>query len=301
MLGVWLRPLGRTLSCEWNLLSLGAPVVVRVGEVHSSDWSRRCMRCTSAVAGGDVEAERGVGGQTLGVHSLEDRDTAVDVVVKFDVGFAFVLDDSTSEGERKGEEERVELGPVEALTEIRAGSDEDDAHVRVAPGDGVVHSGSGFLAEAAAKHEGAVTEVGESRDDELEVVGSLCEDKAGATGFERGMDVGADVRGPNVVGDEGVKDGLNVGRVLGWVLCRGLVNDELSSDELSAGNGPGFDLVSGGAALEGDDGFEPVSSVRGGGQTEPSSRSRPLDAGREAHGGEVVTLVDDDEPVPVEE
>jgi hypothetical protein len=55
----------------------------------------------------DVEAEGGVGGEALGVHSVQDGDSGVDVVVELDVVLALVgpqessdvLDDSSLDGE----------------------------------------------------------------------------------------------------------------------------------------------------------------------------------------------------------
>ena len=55
-----------------------------------------------------------------------------------------------------------------------------------------------------------------------------------------------------------------------------------------------------GSAVETDDRFELVPPVRGGGEAEPPPGPGPLDARRERDGGEVVALVDDDEPVAVE-
>lgn len=79
---------------------------------------------------GDVEAEACVRGEALGVHAVEDGDASVDVVVELDVMLSLmgaqessdVLDDSALERQREGEEQRVELGPVEALLEVGGSS-----------------------------------------------------------------------------------------------------------------------------------------------------------------------------------
>ena len=71
------------------------------------------------------------------MHPVEDGDAGVDVVVELDVVLALVgaeessdvLDDSSLERQREREEQGVELGPVEALAEVGAGGDEDDAGV----------------------------------------------------------------------------------------------------------------------------------------------------------------------------
>ena len=84
-------------------------------------------------------------------------------------------------------------------------------------------------------------------------------------------------------------------------LGAGLVNDELSAHELGSGDRAGLDLVADRSAVEPDDRFELVPPVRGGGEAEPSAGPGPLDARRERDGGKVVALVDDDEPVPVED
>lgn len=52
--------------------------------------------------------------------------------------------------------------------------------------------------------------------------------------------------------------------------------------------------------MEGDEGFELVPPVGRGGQPEPAPGRCPLDAGRERHRGQVVTLVHDDQAVVVE-
>ena len=109
---------------------------------------------------GDVEPEGGVGGEPLGVHSIEDRDAGIDVVVELDVVLAFVgsqepsdvLDDAAFEREGEGEEQRVELGPVEAFAEVGAGCDEHDAAVGSRVDEGVADGGACLLAESAAKH-----------------------------------------------------------------------------------------------------------------------------------------------------
>ena len=106
---------------------------------------------------GDVEAEGGVGGEALGVHSVQDGDAGIDVVVDIDVMLALVgaqessdvLHDPTLEGEREREEQRVECGPVESFAEVGAGGDEDDANVGKPSSDGVADRGSCLLAEAA--------------------------------------------------------------------------------------------------------------------------------------------------------
>ncbi len=49
----------------------------------------RSRRCSSAGLG-DVEAEGGVGGQAFGVHAVEDRDAAVDVVVELNAVLALM-------------------------------------------------------------------------------------------------------------------------------------------------------------------------------------------------------------------
>jgi len=62
------------------------------------------------------------------VHAIEDGDASLDVVVEFNLVFVIVraeqaaniLNDTSFERERESEEKRVELGPVEALTEIGA-------------------------------------------------------------------------------------------------------------------------------------------------------------------------------------
>ena len=72
---------------------------------------------------GDVEAEACVRGEALGVHAIEDGDASVDAVVELDAMLSLmgaeessdVLDDSALERQREGEEQRVELGPVEAF------------------------------------------------------------------------------------------------------------------------------------------------------------------------------------------
>lgn len=78
-----------------------------------------------------------LGRESLGVHAFEYGDPAVDVVVELDVELALVgakeppdvLDHSALEREGEGEEQRVELGPVEAFAEVRAGCHEHDAFI----------------------------------------------------------------------------------------------------------------------------------------------------------------------------
>lgn len=90
--------------------------------------------------GGDVEAEACVRGKALGVHAVEDGDASVDVVVELDVMLSLmraqessdVLDDPALERQREGEEQRVELGPNEALPEVGAGGDKYDSGVGLA-------------------------------------------------------------------------------------------------------------------------------------------------------------------------
>jgi hypothetical protein len=81
-----------------------------------------------------------------------------------------VLDDPTLEREGEGEEERVALGPVEALPKIRAGGDEHDPRSLGPGGDGVGDRGSGLLTETALEHEGPVAELGEPFDDGIDTV-----------------------------------------------------------------------------------------------------------------------------------
>ena len=126
------------------------------------------------------------------MHAVEDRDAAVDVVVELDTVLALVgaeqpadvLHDSTFEREREGEEQGVELGPVEALAEVGAGGDEHDPVVGVPVGDGVGDGLAGSLAEPAAKHERVVAQAVESGDDGVDVLGALGEHQAGPTGGE---------------------------------------------------------------------------------------------------------------------
>ena len=80
-----------------------------------------------------------------------------------------------------------------------------------------------------------------------------------------------------------------------------MVHDQLAAQQLGAFDGGGFDLVAGRAALEPDQGFEPVAPVRGGGQAEPASRPGALHARLERDRRDVVALVDDDEAVVVED
>ena len=107
----------------------------------------------------DVEAEAGVGGQALGVHPVKDRDPPVDVVVEFDAVLAFVgaeeatdvLDHSSFEGEREGQEQGVELWPVESLAEVGASGDENDTRPVLSGGDGIGDGGLGLLAQSSRR------------------------------------------------------------------------------------------------------------------------------------------------------
>lgn len=76
---------------------------------------------------GNVEAKGPVCRKSFAVHPLEDGNAYVDVVVEFDVVFAWVrakkaadiLDHSALEGDGEGAKQRVELGPVKALADVR--------------------------------------------------------------------------------------------------------------------------------------------------------------------------------------
>ena len=79
----------------------------------------------------DVEAEAGVCGQAFGVHPVKDRDPPVDVVVELDAVLSFVgaeetkdvLHHSSLKREWEGQEQRVELWPVESFAEVGASGD----------------------------------------------------------------------------------------------------------------------------------------------------------------------------------
>ena len=112
----------------------------RIGRLAGCRWL--CSEFGSSSGLCDIEAQQGVRGDAFGVHAVEDWYANVDVVVEFDVVFAFVgaqetpdvLDDASFEGEREREEQCVEFGPVESLTKVGAGGDKNDAFARVASG-----------------------------------------------------------------------------------------------------------------------------------------------------------------------
>jgi hypothetical protein len=99
------------------------------------------------------------------VHAVQDRYLDVDVVVELDVVLAIslaeepsdVLHDPSLESQREGQEQGLERGPVEALTEVGTGGDHNDAVLAALAAVGVVvgiqgvgHGASGLPAQATA-------------------------------------------------------------------------------------------------------------------------------------------------------
>ena len=92
------------------------------------------------------------------MHSGEDRDAVINVVVEFNLVLAHVgaqesadvLDDASSEGNRERKEQGVEFWPVEAFADVGAGGDDGDSCSVVAV-DGVGHGLPRSLAQAAAQ------------------------------------------------------------------------------------------------------------------------------------------------------
>ena len=79
----------------------------------------------------DIESESCVAWKSLPVHTCQYRDLSVDVIVNLNGGFAIqwsqdsanVLDNSPSEGDRKGHKHRIERRTIEPFAEETAGRD----------------------------------------------------------------------------------------------------------------------------------------------------------------------------------
>lgn len=78
--------------------------------------------------------------------------------------------------------------------------------------------------------------------------------------------------------------------------ARGM-HDQSALDERCVGQVARAGLMAGWPALQSDDAFESVAPVRGGGEAEPATGRRSADASLKGHRRQVVTLVDDHEPV----
>lgn len=165
----------------------------------------------------------------------------------------------------------------------------------------IADSSPRLLAESASEHERGDVETGEFVHDRLDVIGSLGQDEARPPVGDGGVHVGANLFGPDFVADDGGEHGLNVGGVVLADLGARAMHDKLPSDELSARDGAGLDLVAGRSAVEPDDRFELVPSVGGGGEAQPPAAPGPLHARGERDRGKVVALVDDHQPVAVEQ
>ena len=216
----------------------------------------------------------------FGVHAVENGNAHVDVVVEFDVVFAGVaaqqppdvLHDPPFEREWEGEEQGVELGPVESFAEVGAGGDEHD------PGVGVAFDRWRRLTarRALTPSPPRSTRAWSPSAASVVTMVSMCSVRWVSTRQVRPavtavVHVGADLGGALLVVDERAEHVLDVGGVVVVDLGRRVVHDQLASDECGAFDGSGFDLVAGGAALKSDQRFKPVSTVGGGGQAEPAA------------------------------
>ena len=190
------------------------------------------------------------------------------------------MHDSSFERDREREEEGVEFGPVEAFAEVGAGGDDDEPGVVAWCRHGFMDGGESLLAESAFEDVWFMAVSGKLFADGVDVAGALGEDETGATGVDCCGDVGADLGGAIRVLGEGREDLLDRGgAVVVDEAC--WVDDQPSLDERRFGQVAGAGFVSGGAALQGDDAFEPVASIRGGGETEPTPCWCGADAGLE--------------------
>ena len=141
---------------------------------------------------------------------LAKHGAGVEVVVDLDVGFGVggpqdatdVLHHSAFEGEREGEEQRVEARGVEAFAEIGTGREQKLTGRGRVGGELIGHGGSGLLAQPAFEDERFEPAGGEIGGQRIEVFGPLGEDKHVATVTDGSGDVGGDLACSRCVVDE---------------------------------------------------------------------------------------------------
>lgn len=115
----------------------------------------------------------------------------------------------------------------------------------------------------------------------------------------RVCDVGADLRGALLVGSYSSEDRLHGGAFGRVRVGDGLVHNEVSADK-DGGRGVFAHDVTDGSQLHVEDAFEAVAAARCSRQANPAPVRGCTHASLEGHRRQVVTLVDDDEPVAVE-
>lgn len=129
--------------------------------------------------------------------------------------------------------------------------------------------------------------------------GPLGENETDSAGFECSHHICADLAGASLVLGDRAEDFLDRGGVV-VNEARGM-HDQSALDERRVEQVAGSGLVAGRAALQGDDAFESVAAIRGGGEAKPATGRRSADASLEGHRGQVVALVNDDEPIAAEQ
>ena len=206
----------------------------------------------------------------------------------------------------------VQWRAVESFPGVRAGRDGEQRRpvgLPREPGDGC---GPGLRARAAAQDHGIVPELAEGAGHFLQVAGPVGEDEAVPVLGGGCRDVGDDLAGALVAGDQVlVDDGhpAGRGRAGGAVVAvggrvdvqhrRGPPAGCAAGQHVHAFGGvPGRgDGVADRAGLHADEVIELVAPVGGGGQPEPPPGGDLPDGVLEGGGRDVVALVGDDQPV----
>jgi len=233
------------------------------------------------------------------------------------------LDEQAVEGDRGGEEQRVECRRVEALADERCCADDEYAVAGLGIGETVDRGAPVGDGHAALQHERLVSACGQQGGEDFYVRDPSGEHEAVAPAPQRGRDVGDDLAVACLVSDESVVHlGERTGRGQVDIVAAefGLVDVEQASGsrlgrpevdegvltvaDRSAGRVGSRvvgDGVPGGSELPRDELVEPVTPYGCGREPEPELGTDPFD--RVVVGGcrEMVTLVDDDMPVSLGE
>lgn len=134
----------------------------------------------------------------------------------------------------------------------------------------------------------------------VEVVGPLSENQDVAAVSNGERDVGGDLTGTGLVVDQSAEHILDRGDLAGTGGALGVVDMETAGQRGRRRLGE-RDFVADRAALHRDDRLEPVAPVRRGGQPEPPAAPGIADGDLERPSREVVALVDDHQPVSLEQ
>src|ERR1019366_2330969 len=202
-----LRPGTRAGPSPWPRRAGQALPAGAVGGLGVGGGGGAGCRCEAARVG---EAEAGIAGGAFGQGGSEHAGGGVVVVVDLGGGLAWagsqdapgVLDETSFERDRRGEEQGVQWGAVEAFTGIGPGGHGQQrwlAGLRLETGEG---GGPGFGAHSAAQHNRVVALVSQSVGEPLEVGGPLGQHQAVPSPGQRLANVGGDLVSAAVVGDQ---------------------------------------------------------------------------------------------------